>query len=75
MSEEPSGALAVQGLGRVMRVGAHYDYENNASRCGICGGLGMPWGGWFSCEDEPAHVALVGTGECFLVVEFEAANE
>ena len=36
-----NGTQDVRGLGKVRRVDANYDYENNGSRCGICGGLGV----------------------------------
>ncbi len=58
------------GGGRIqMRsVPGHYDYENDKCICGVCGGLGMPWKGWFHCEDGD-HVAVVRTGECFELVK------
>lgn len=51
-----------------------YRYAENAARCPNCGGFGVPWGGWFSCDgggDKPhcLAVALVSTGEVFLLLE------
>lgn len=47
---------------------ARYDYENKRCVCPACGGLGIPWLGWFSCEDCCA-VALVEDGRCFVLVK------
>jgi len=38
------------------------------SGCPICGGLGMPWHGWFSCEDCSA-IAVFKTGATYIPVE------
>jgi hypothetical protein len=50
-----------------MRIESRYDYAKAKCRCPACGGLGIPWAGWFSCESCCA-VALVETGECFVLV-------
>lgn len=55
---------------RLLRVPGHYDYANgDKSRCPICGDVGFPWGGLFHCDgpNKPAHVAVIATGQCFLV--------
>ena len=57
--------VEIRGLGRYVRIAAKYDYAKDKCRCPACGGLGMPWGGWFSCEDCEA-VALVTGGDCFI---------
>lgn len=46
-----------------------YEYDKDSTKCGVCGGLGMPWRGWFHCEDGD-HVAVIETGKCFKVVEY-----
>lgn len=60
--------------GEVRQIGGHpfvrqpdatrYRYGDGASRC-PCGGLGIPWRGWFTCDDCGGR-ALVDTGEFFL---------
>ena len=68
----PGETVEIPGLGvRVVAPGTlRYDYAAAPSRCPACGGVGMPWGGWFSCDgDWDRHcgaVALVETGEVFL---------
>lgn len=61
----------IPGLGkRHKHPTARYTYAEAKSKCGACGGLGIPWGGWFSCEECPA-VALVSTGEVFIPISGE----
>lgn len=50
-----------------------YDYEKNAAICPVCGGYGIPWGGWFNCQCCTA-VALVEGGEVFTVDEHPTAG-
>jgi hypothetical protein len=43
-----------------------YDYEKDPCKCPVpdCSGLGVPWGGWFECED--CHSKFwIETGEGF----------
>lgn len=42
-----------------------YRYEVSAVTCPVCACVGIPWGGWFSCDRCRAR-ALVDTGETFL---------
>lgn len=59
-------AVEVRGFGMVMPIAARYSYEKAKSTCPACGGCGIPWRGWFSCESETCGViALVKTGEAF----------
>jgi len=57
---------AVGGSTRVL-IEARYDYEVDKCRCPNCGGLGIPWGGWFTCDDCLA-VAVVADGRCFALL-------
>ena len=47
------------------RVKGRYDYQKDAAKCPVCGGLGFPWGGLFHCENRP-HYAIISTGQCFV---------
>lgn len=54
-----SETVIIPGLGeRTVSDGLRYDYAVDKSRCANCGGLGIPWRGWFSCMKCRA-VALV----------------
>jgi hypothetical protein len=56
----------IPGLGKRVKVpGVLYRYDLDKCMCPVCGGLGAPWHGYFSCEECPA-VALVESGEVFL---------
>lgn len=44
-----------------------YNYSKDASKCPSCYGLGIPWNGWFSCEDCEC-IALVAEGTAFLPI-------
>lgn len=63
------GALIeIGGLpGKYCQIASPYVYADPMKRCTCpnCGGLGMPWGGWFSCED-CSCVALVKDGRAFV---------
>ena len=54
-----------------METGDHYDYAQARARCPGCGGVGVPWNGWFSCEggDGCRLIAVVEGGRCFKPVE------
>jgi hypothetical protein len=46
-----------------------YDYNGgDKCKCPVCGGRGIPWGGWYHCED-CSCIALIDTGQCFVKVE------
>jgi len=63
---EPAEIVEIPGLtGRFVEVAARYDYAVDKNRCAVCGGLGFPWGGWFSCESD-YHYSLVNGGRSFL---------
>lgn len=50
-----------------------YDYKTHGATCPICGGVGFPWGGWFSCDNGPSigsHIAVIADGRCFEVVTY-----
>lgn len=47
------------------RTTVKYDYEETKCHCPVCGGLGVPWRRWFTCEDCQA-IALIETGETFI---------
>ena len=40
-------------------------YDHGWSYCAVCGGLGWPWQGWFSCEECTA-ISVIATGETFV---------
>lgn len=60
---------AVGGSRRVL-LEARYDYHKDRCRCPACGGVGAPWGGWFTCDDCLA-VAVVADGRCFALAPLE----
>lgn len=44
-----------------------YKYEESKCDCPVCGGLGIPWGGWFHCQDCTA-IGLLESGQMFVPV-------
>lgn len=46
-------------------ISARYDYALDKCKCPNCGGMGMPWSGWFSC-DSCSCIAVVATGRAFV---------
>jgi hypothetical protein len=51
---------------RYIRVeGLRYDYVADKCQCPVCGDVGFPWRGWFTCDYCPA-VALVYGGDVFM---------
>jgi hypothetical protein len=52
---------------RRVLLAARYDYQAQRTKCPACGGLGVPWKGWFTCDDCLA-VALVSDGRCFALL-------
>ncbi len=51
--------------GQYVEISERYEYAVDKCHCPACGGLGTPWGGWFSCEECSAK-ALVEDGRCFV---------
>ena len=45
-----------------------YRYAADATRCPLCGGVGIPWNGWFTCQTSCELAAIVETGECFVAI-------
>ena len=45
-----------------------YQPEQSRTRCPICGGLGVPWAGWFHCEDCCA-IAIYDGGATFVPLQ------
>lgn len=61
--------VQIPGLsGQYVEISERYEYEVDKALCPACGGLGMPWNGWFSCESCTAK-ALVADGRCFVRLE------
>ena len=65
MTSEP---IQIPGLpGLYVRCPHDYAHAVDANRCPACGGLGVPWHGWFTCDNGRCRaVALVETGVCFV---------
>ena len=64
----PAEIVTINGLGGGwVEVDRKYDYANARNKCPICGSLGMPWAGWFNCEDQ-AHKSIVSDGRSFVRV-------
>lgn len=60
--------MNIPGLqGEWVEIEAKYDFDGDKCRCPACGGLGMPWQGWFSCENCSCK-ALVKDGRAFVRV-------
>lgn len=60
--------LRALGARYVEQSGPRYDYERDPCRCPVCGGLGVPWAGWFFCDGagDCRAIALVNGGAVFL---------
>ena len=59
-------SVRIPGLsGEWTQVEAKYDYHKDKCRCPNCGGLGVPWRGWFTCYDCDCR-ALVSDGRSFV---------
>jgi hypothetical protein len=54
-------------------IAERYDYDADKTRCPSCGGLGMPWHGWFACE-RCRCVAVVEGGRAFVPVARETTE-
>ena len=67
-------AIQITGLpGWWQRASAVYRYAEDPIRCPACRGVGIPWAGWFTCQDCPA-VALVGDGRVWIPVRKSLAD-
>jgi hypothetical protein len=68
LPEDPP--IRIPGLDGMWKYSAehHYDYEKDKSHCPVCGSVGIPWGGWFSCDGgmQLSHVAVVKTGDVYV---------
>ncbi len=67
--------MNIPGLsGEFREIEARYDYSRAPTTCPNCKGLGLPWGGWFTCnfddwgDEQCGAVALVSDGRCFVPV-------
>lgn len=47
---------------------ARYAYAVDPTHCPICGGMGIPWKGWFHCDGTCHAIAVVADGRTFLPV-------
>lgn len=66
--KEPFEIKGLPGTWRKLH-GVTYDYDGaDRCKCPSCGGLGSPWGGWFSCGDCDCH-AWIETGEVILPIK------
>ena len=58
----------IKGLaGKWQRVPGRYDYKAAPTTCPVCKEVaaGVPWGGWFSCDNRCNVVCLLSTGEVY----------
>jgi hypothetical protein len=61
--------IKIPGLkGEWVMINKRYNYEKDKCKCPNCGGLGIPWNGWFSCDQssECGCVAVVSDGRAFI---------
>lgn len=66
--------IEIPGLsGQWRQIEARYDYAADKCKCPNCGGLGIPWGGWFSCDTSCECVAVVSDGRAFVPVKEQPA--
>lgn len=66
MSDGEGREVVIPGLsGRWWEITERYDYDADKCRCPHCGGLGCPWGGWFTCGDCSCK-AVIETGQAFI---------
>lgn len=67
---EAGAIVDIPNLGKRLRAPDDMRYRYPAGKCPSCGGVGIPWRGWFNC-DGPADCdakAWIATGEVFLPV-------
>jgi hypothetical protein len=63
--------VSIPGLnGKWLQIEALYDYDKDRCKCPNCGGLGIPWSGWFNCESCSCK-AVVEDGRAYIQVEGE----
>lgn len=56
----------ISGLrGAWSQLSIRYDYVKDGTTCPACGGFGIRWGGWFSCEFCHAK-AIIESGRVFI---------
>jgi hypothetical protein len=68
MSAMPA-PIQIDGLeGWWQAVPQRYDITNDPLHCPVCGGIGIPWAGWYHCDGTCHAKALVGTGQVFVPV-------
>lgn len=60
-----TGTFEVPGRNGLLRVvpGIRYRYDVDKTRCPNCGGIGLPWAGWFHCDGKCEGIAWIETGE------------
>jgi hypothetical protein len=62
-----STRIQIPGLpGYYQETTARYDYATDAAHCPICGGVGIVWRGYFTCDGHCHAVAVVSDGRTFL---------
>lgn len=61
-------AVQIPGLpGTYSQIENKYECEQDKTKCPACGGLGIPWAGWFNCERASCKCkALVDDGRAFI---------
>jgi len=66
----------LDGFGRCMVIaGVRYQYlEHGNAPCPICGGVGIPWVGWFNCDGKCGCIAFIPTGEVLMFVPEDQAS-
>lgn len=50
------------------QVAVTYDVQQARRQCPNCGGLGLPWAGWFRCDGACQGKGLVADGRFFVQV-------
>jgi hypothetical protein len=61
-------AIEIPNAGWYQETTARYDYVKTPGQCPICGGVGLPWRGWFHCDGRCHAIAMVADGRTFLPV-------
>mgnify|MGYP001608710521 FL=1 len=66
----PCTAMQIPGLPNAwwQETTARYDYATDPSLCPVCGGVGLPWAGWFHCDGTCHAIAIIRTGQVFVPV-------
>lgn len=64
--EPPILHTTISGLrGAWSQLSVRYDYVKDGTKCPACGGYGIRWSGWFTCEFCAAK-AIIKTGQVFI---------